>query len=146
MYTRAVSRNVRLEVDLIPGLRALLDKWKRARGDVKPDASFYALHGQRSFPAKQVNAWFKLVLGHLEARPPAGEVWTGHSLRKGAATAAAGSGLTTAETAGAAAQAMKAVGGSKQESAAAAGHAAAAACNLSSTTLAARLAPGGLRL
>ena len=37
-----------------------------------------------------------MVLDHLGARPPAGEVWSGHSLRKGAATAAHAIGVSIA--------------------------------------------------
>ena len=29
-----------------------------------------------------------MILGHLEEHPPAGEAWSGHSLRKGAASGA----------------------------------------------------------
>jgi len=56
--------------------------------------SYYALPGQRDFPSTQVDTWLKLVLDHLGATAPAGEVWSGHSLRIGAASAADAIGVT----------------------------------------------------
>ena len=35
-----------------------------------------------------VDGWLGEILGHLGAHPPAGETWSGHSLRKGAASGA----------------------------------------------------------
>ena len=61
----------------------------------QPD-THYALPGQRSFPSTQVDTWFKLVLDHVGAAPPHGEVWTGHSLRKGAASASDAAGVSLA--------------------------------------------------
>ena len=49
---------------------------------------------QRDFPSTQVDAWLKVVLDHLGARPPTGETWSGHSLRIGAASAADALGVT----------------------------------------------------
>jgi len=42
-----------------------------------------------SSPSTQVDTWLQLVLSHFGLEPPAGETWTGHSLRKGAASGAA---------------------------------------------------------
>ena len=87
-HAASVSRVLTLDTSRIPGLDDLLLRWEAVRGDVPNDASYYALPGQRGFPATQVDAWLKLVLDHLGAAAPAGESWTGHSLRKGAASAA----------------------------------------------------------
>ena len=42
-----------------------------------------------SFPSTQIDAWLKEILSHLGVAPPDGEQWSGHSLRKGAASGAA---------------------------------------------------------
>ena len=39
--------------------------------------------------AFQIDAWLQLVLSHFGLAPPTGETWSGHSLRKGAASGAA---------------------------------------------------------
>ena len=36
-----------------------------------------------------MDAWLELILGHLGVQSPEGEAWSGHSLRKGAASGAA---------------------------------------------------------
>ena len=41
-----------------------------------------------AYPASQIDAWLTEVLGHLGESPPAGESWSGHSLRKGACSGA----------------------------------------------------------
>ena len=66
------------------------------RGSSDDAASYYALPGQRGFPATQVDTWFKFVLDHFGFRPPRGEMWSGHSLRKGAASAADAIGVSIA--------------------------------------------------
>ena len=71
----------------MPNLTALLDRWEAVRGKVPDDVSYFALPGQRDFPSTQVDAWLKVVLDHLGAKPPAGETWSGHRLRIGAASA-----------------------------------------------------------
>ena len=96
-YSAAVSRVVTLDWERIPGLRELLLRWEAVRGEVKASASYYALPGQSSFPSTQVDTWFKLVLDHLGATPPQGETWSGHSLRKGAASAANAIGVSLAK-------------------------------------------------
>ena len=40
------------------------------------------------FKPAMVDKWLQLVLGHLGEHPPSGDVWSGHSLRKGAASGA----------------------------------------------------------
>ena len=93
-YCASVSRVLTLHSHRIPGLDELLSRWEAARGKVADDASYYALPGQRSFPSTQVDAWLQLVLDHLGAAAPAGESWTGHSLRIGAASAADACGVS----------------------------------------------------
>ena len=78
----------------IPGLEALLERWERVRGPARKGSSYYALPGQRDFPATQVDTWLKLVLDHFGVRAPAGESWTGHSSRKGAASAMSAAGVS----------------------------------------------------
>jgi hypothetical protein len=50
---------------------------------------YYSLPGESvsEFPADQIDAWLKVVLDHLGARSPDGEVWSARSLRIGAASA-----------------------------------------------------------
>ena len=38
-------------------------------------------------------SWLRIVLEHFDLRPPAQQTWSGHSLRKGAASAAAAVGV-----------------------------------------------------
>ena len=96
-HSAAVSRVVTLDSERIPGLDQLLRRWETVRGKGQERRSYYALPGQRSFPATQVDKWFKKVLDHLGASPPAGETWSGHSLRKGAASAANAIGVSLAK-------------------------------------------------
>ena len=94
MHCASVSRVLTLDVSRIPGLMALLDRWETVRGPMPPDASYYALPGEYDFAASQVDSWLRLVLDHIGATPPAGETWSGHSLRMGAASAADAIGVT----------------------------------------------------
>ena len=77
----------------VPGLEQLLAMWEELRGPTDragPDASYFAFahERRRQFPSTQIDTWLQLILDHLGERPPAGEVWSGHSLRKGAASGA----------------------------------------------------------
>ena len=94
MHCESVSRVLTLDLSRLPGLDLLLRRWEAARGDVPNHVSYYALPGESEFPATQVDEWFKVVLDHLGAQAPAGEVWSGHSLRIGAASAADAAGVT----------------------------------------------------
>ena len=80
----------------VPGLEQLLEDWERVRGHVQPFDSYYRLpsDGAGMPSTTKVDAWVKVVLAHLDAHPPAGETWSGHSLRKGAASGAAARGVT----------------------------------------------------
>ena len=91
----ARARAVTLPVGAVPGLDALLRKWERLRGEVDADASYYLLPGERSraLPATAIDSWLRIVLEHFDLRPPAQQTWSGHSLRKGAASAAAAVGV-----------------------------------------------------
>ena len=51
-------------------------------------------HGEREFPADQIDTWLKQSLDHIRAQAPAGETWSGHSLRIGAASAMDAAGVT----------------------------------------------------
>ena len=85
------ARTLTFPPGAIPCLDTLLDKWESVRGDVPDGRCYFAYaHEKRvSFPSTQVDTWVQLCLSHLGLEPPAGEKWTGHSLRKGAASGAA---------------------------------------------------------
>ena len=77
----------------VPGLERLLAMWEELRGALEraPVASSYFAfaHERRVvLPSTQIDTWLTLILDHLGERPPAGETWSGHSLRKGAASGA----------------------------------------------------------
>ena len=82
----------------MPGLEALLAKWERLRdlsGRRPDDASYYALPGERHAPpSTAIDSWLKAILAYFALEPPAHESWSGHSLRKGAASAAASIGVS----------------------------------------------------
>ena len=88
-----VARTITFPPGSVPGLEELLDKWERLRGPCHDGASYFAYgrrEARRSFPATQIDTWLQVALDHVGgAQPPAGETWSGHSLRKGAASGAA---------------------------------------------------------
>jgi hypothetical protein len=91
------SRTMVIPPGSVPGLEQLLAKWELARGPVLGDRSYYLLPGERTrgaFPPKQVDVWLREILDHLRVAPPPGELWSGHSLRKGAASGANSIGVT----------------------------------------------------
>ena len=74
----------------MPGLDALLALWEAVRGSVPDGRCYFAFAQERaSLPSAQIDAWLQLVLSHHGVQPPAGDTWSGHSLRKGAASGAA---------------------------------------------------------
>ena len=91
---RKHSRLLTVPAGAVPGLDQLLFKWERLRGTARDDDSYYALASERAaagprstrWRSTQIDAWLQLVLEHMGVSPPAGEKWTGHSLRKGAAS------------------------------------------------------------
>ena len=85
-----VARVLTFSPGAIPGLEELLDLWEDVRGPV-PDGHCYFAFARESasFPATQIDTWLQQVLSHFGVQPPAGETWSGHSLRKGAASGAA---------------------------------------------------------
>jgi hypothetical protein len=88
------ARVITLPPGAVPGLEQVLDKWEGFRGDAPPRRCYYALPGERNaFPSTQVDGWLREVLGHFGFAPPAGELWSGHSLRKGAASGASAAGV-----------------------------------------------------
>ena len=78
------------------GLEPLLAKWERFRGAVPAGSSYYLMPGERTrvLPASAVDSWLQMVLAHFKLQPPAQQSWSGHSLRKGAASAAAAIGVS----------------------------------------------------
>jgi hypothetical protein len=95
--TRARSRTITLPPGSVPVLERLLAKWEAFRGDADGGSSYYLLPGERqrgAFAARMVDEWLRQILAHLGVEPPAGELWSGHSLRKGAASASAAIGVS----------------------------------------------------
>ena len=85
------TRTLTIPPGAIVPLERLLDKWEAFRGAVPSTASYYRLPSERrrsGFPADAIDAWVKEILDHLDISAPDGESWSGHSLRKGAATGA----------------------------------------------------------
>jgi len=96
--TYDTARSLTLPRGAIPGLDELLVRWEAVRGPVGAGTSYYWLpsdvlsRGSKSahvFPPSQIDAWCREILEHLSFSPPSGESWSGHSLRKGAASGAA---------------------------------------------------------
>ena len=89
--TAARSRTLTIPKGAIDGLDSLLVKWEAFRGPVATQACYYSLASdqRRTFPASAIDAWTAEALAHLGVQPPAGDLWSGHSLRKGAASGAA---------------------------------------------------------
>ena len=94
--TRTRARTFTIPPGAIPGLEELLAKWESFRGEVPSDVSYWRLPGERArrFPPSAIDGWLRAILDHLDARPPPGELWSGHSLRKGAASGAAAEGVS----------------------------------------------------
>ena len=84
------ARAITFAPGAIPGLEALLERWECVRGSVREGHCYFAFaHERAALPASQIDTWLQLVLSHFGLAPPAGETWSGHSLRKGAASGAA---------------------------------------------------------
>ena len=69
----------------------LLKKWQDyAKTYQKPDSSFWALPREtaKRFPATIIDTWLKSCLLAVDRKPQPGEKYSGHSLRKGGASAA----------------------------------------------------------
>ena len=94
---RARVRLLTIPAGSVPGLDELLAKWEAFRGPACVGDSYYALPSDRSrrvrFASSQIDGWLQLVLLRFGISPPAGETWSGHSLRKGAASAASAVGV-----------------------------------------------------
>lgn len=90
------ARMLTLPAGAIPVLERLLAKWEHFRGPLDGKRSYYLLPGESrvgAFPESQIDTWLRQVLAHLGLSPPDGELWSGHSLRKGAASASAAIGV-----------------------------------------------------
>ena len=87
---QGVARTITFPPGAVPGLERLLDMWEELAGPELPGKpSYFNLpHERGGYAANQIDTWLRLILGHLGAQPPAGETWSGHSLRKGAASGA----------------------------------------------------------
>lgn len=92
-----VARTVTFPPGAVPGLEELLSRWEMVRdagGEPSGERCYFAFADERGrFPTTQIDTWLDECLAHLGARPPAGEKWTGHSLRKAAASGAAACGV-----------------------------------------------------
>ena len=80
------ARSLTLPPGAVPGLEALLSAWERMRGAVAGTDSYWSFPGEAHFPSSQVDSWLQEILRHLGESPPDGHTWSGHSLRKGAAS------------------------------------------------------------
>ena len=86
---RARMRTLTIPAAAVPSFAALLRKWEAFRGPLPADASYWKLPSERAsgaFVSTVIDKWLRCILLHLGIDPPPGELWTGHSLRKGAAT------------------------------------------------------------
>ena len=99
--THAKARMLTISAGSIPGLDELLKMWELVRGSPRDGDSYYALPFERRlagakyarFAATQIDKWLQLCLRRFGVQPPVGETWSGHSLRKGAASGAAAVGV-----------------------------------------------------
>ena len=84
------ARTITFPPDAIPGLEPLLARWEALRGETSAESPYLAFAHERrqTFPSTRMDAWLQLILGHLGEQAPEGEAWSGHSLRKGAASGA----------------------------------------------------------
>jgi len=100
--SRARARLLTIPADSVRGLDQLLTKWETFRGVVRPDDSYYVLPSEMrraglgvcAFASSQIDSWLTFILGHLGVTPPEGETWSGHSLRKGAASSSSAIGVS----------------------------------------------------
>lgn len=89
------ARTITIPHGSIYGLARLLAKWEAFRGQRAPSDCYYALPDERrTFPSSAIDGWVREILAHLDVRPPPGELWSGHSLRKGAASGGAAEGVS----------------------------------------------------
>ncbi len=73
----------------MPGFEELLRMWEELRGETSAPCYFSFGHERRTaITESHVDGWLTAILEHLHEEPPAGEAWSGHSLRKGAASGA----------------------------------------------------------
>ena len=72
-------------------------RWETLRdadGKCSDKRCYFAFDGERArFPSTAIGTWLSECLAQLGAAPPAGEKWSGHSLRKCAASGAAACGV-----------------------------------------------------
>ena len=91
------ARTITFPPGAIPGLEVLLRRWEVLRdagGRCAAGRCYFAFADERaSFPATAIDTWLGECLAQLGAAPPAGEKWSGHSLRKCAASGAAAVGV-----------------------------------------------------
>ena len=88
------ARTLTLPPGAVPGLEQLLDAWEALRGPIADGDGYFSLSDERRRRRGRprstlIDTWLKEILSHLGLEPPAGETWSGHSLRKGAASGAA---------------------------------------------------------
>ena len=91
------ARTITFPPGAVPGLEELLARWEMLRdagGEPSGARCYFAFaHERAHFPSTQIDAWLEESLAHLGASPPPGEKWSGHSLRKAAASGAAACGV-----------------------------------------------------
>ena len=92
---KKTARVIVIPPGAIPGLEELLQRWTQLRGCAKDHESFYSLEGERLRPpSTAIDTWLQECLLMLDASAPDGETWSGHSLRKGAASGASARGVS----------------------------------------------------
>ena len=91
------ARTITFPPGSIPGLEELLRRWESLRdadGKCSDGRCYFAFNSERArFPSTAIDTWLSECLAQLGAAPPAGEKWSGHSLRKCAASGAAACGV-----------------------------------------------------
>ena len=88
---RKRMRTLTIPADAVPMLTRLLFKWEQFRGPLPASCSYWKLHSEqisKPFAPTMIDKWLRDICGHLGVSPPPNESWSGHSARKGAATAA----------------------------------------------------------
>ena len=73
---------------------SMMDPTKAPLKALTPSEMRRAGPGVCAFASSQIDTWLTFILGHLGVAPPVGETWSGHSLRKGAASSSSAIGVS----------------------------------------------------
>ena len=88
-------------VNIAKLLLTFIQRRQQEFGSEAPPSAFWALPGERhtSWTSATQDGWLQEALLHVGLEPPPGQAWSGHSPRKGAASAANAIGVTIAKIA-----------------------------------------------